>query len=367
MRFLALFAFLALAVSAFAIQAPMEKFLGSSFEPDQSVQMLPVFADGKYVFVLADGKEIYVADNGTGKPVSDRQQLIALLVADAKNRTNFESAVASAASFPNEITAAKGALEAKCRQYTGTDMKDCTDKQTCTLACFSVPQCSGGPLYSDGFVEAMQQWTADRKQFDALVASDAQGMEKIGSDGSLVGGKLAIANSMLAQAKKLAGNAIFLNRTDEGCSGSNATKRCYEYCPKVDYSESRINVEIANLNALKSAYAAVGRQEHRAESILNQSAQNDAYLATRAGLFQELRIRMQNRMKMLNESSLSLSQKVNDTAISGMLASLSGISGRIVEEGNGGLYRKALAGKADYESKEKEMDSRISSDLNVYF
>jgi hypothetical protein len=371
MKFFALFVVLALSVSVFAIQTPMEKFLAGSFEPDQSVQLLPIFADGNYVFVSVDGKETYVADNGTGKTLRDRQQLLALLVADAKNRTNFAAAVASATSFPSEINATKMGLEAKCIQYTGTDTHECTDRQSCVVACKSVPYCSGadgqsGPGFSDGFWEAVMQWTADRKQFDSLISSDAAGMEGIGSDSSLVEKKLAIANDLLSQAKKLANSTLFLNRTDDGCSGSNATRRCYEYCSKVNYSESRITAEIANLNALKNAYATIESQQQRTDAILNQSAQNDYYLSTRAGLFQDLRVRMQNKIKMLNESSTSLSQKVNDTAITGMLASISDLSSKIVEDGNAGLYRKALASKAAYDAKEKELNDRISSDLNAY-
>ncbi|MEM2137981.1 MAG: hypothetical protein QW568_02740 [Candidatus Anstonellaceae archaeon] len=349
----------------------MEKFLNASFEADQNVAVMPLLAQGNYAVVSADGTEFYVVDTGTAKPVTDKAALAALLVADARNRTNIDAKIAQALAFPDAVRQAKLATEAKCAQYTGTDTHECTDRQTCIVACKSVPYCSGadgqsGPGFADGFWEATLEWTSDRKAFDELVSSYSSGLESLSSDGSAIDAKVAILDQMSALATKISGNQLFLNRTDPGCSGSNATKRCFEFCSKTDYSIERAASQKANLNALKSAYATVQSQSARTDSILAKGIENNKYLASRGQEFQDLKLRMQSDLRKLNESKIELAKKVTDPSIAPMISSLANFSAQIVAEGQAGLYRKALGKKSAYEARYKEVDDRITSETRQY-
>ena len=138
MKLAALFVFFFLPLAS-AAQTPLEEFLNTTFEPDQSVTTQPLLASGNYLLVSANGTETYVLDAATAKIVSDLSTLSAILSEDAKNRSGYEEKLASAKAFEALVNAAKDTAEKKCMQYTGTDMHDCYDKQTCTVACFAVP------------------------------------------------------------------------------------------------------------------------------------------------------------------------------------------------------------------------------------
>lgn len=348
----------------FAAPTPLQKFLDSSFEPDQNVQTQALFAAGNYALVTADGVEAYVADAGTGTAVKDRQRLQEILSADTKNRRGFASKLSLALGLDEAVLAAKKNDEEKCVQYLGLEMHPCTDRESCIISCFSVPQCSGGPLYSDGFLEAFMDWNAIRQRFDSLILAYSNRQERMADDASAIDQKIAILDELSPLASNLSKNPIFLNRSDEGCSGGGVA-RCYEYCPKVDYSAEKIAAGRQNLAGLKSALESLHRQGLRAEGILNRSEQNDAYLSSRGRDYEEFRLDMLQQIRNLNESAEALSKMVLDPEVDALIGSLSNFSSGVAADGDGGLYRKALGKKPAFYAKANAISGRIASDLEA--
>ncbi|MFA4983533.1 MAG: hypothetical protein WC588_04955, partial [Candidatus Micrarchaeia archaeon] len=117
----------ALASAAFAAQTPFEKFLNSTFEPDSSVAVKPLLANGSFVLVLSGGSETYVADSSSGKAILDKGQMQRILVEDARNRTAFDANVAYALGLDEHIYSSKSE-EAQCMRLTGIELRDCVDK-----------------------------------------------------------------------------------------------------------------------------------------------------------------------------------------------------------------------------------------------
>lgn len=348
-----------------AAQTPLEKFLNTSFEPGQSVQAQPLFSAGSYVLVAAEGLETYVVDAGAGTAVEDRQLLQEILSADAKNRSSFASKLSLALGLDEAILSAKKDNEAKCVQYLGLDMHPCTERESCILSCFSVPQCVGGPLYSDGFLEAFMEWNVGRQKFDSLVLAYSDSQEMIVDGAAAIDQKISVLNELSSLSLNLSKNEIFLNRSDEGCGGGGVA-RCYEYCPKVDYSAARIASGKQNLAELKAALTSLQWQSLRAEGILNRSTENDYYLANRGRLYEEFRLDMQKQIRNLNVSAESLSKKVWDREVDSLIGSLSSYSSGVVADANAGLYRKALSKAATFQGKAKAISDRISSDSAQY-
>jgi len=344
----------------FAATEPVQKFINSSFEPDQQVETRLLSAPGAYYLVIAGGNETYVVDGEAGKAVKDRQELRELLEADSKSRSNYSAILEASFGLDEEILAAKEKNEKKCMQYLGLDMHPCNDKESCTVACFAVPQCSGGPLYSDGFLEAFMDWNADRQEFDSLLRAYAESQEAMANDTAVIESKVSILESLHPLSKKLSANPIFLNRSDEGCSGGGVA-RCYEYCPKVDYSTAKIDAGKRQLQALKSAIADLQSQALRAGGILNRSEENDRYLASRGGDYEEFRLKMHNDLKRLAASAANLSLKVDDPEVEAMLVSLSNFSSEIAANASAGLYRKALSQRPLWASKSAEAENRIAA------
>ncbi len=362
----AAFLLFAMAFSSLALAAtPMEKFINSSFEPDQNVSATALLPDATAYLISADGVETYVYDTASGSAMNDTSKIAALLAADSKNRSAFAQKVALAQSFESSVRAAKNSSEALCMQLTGTSMHDCTDKGTCVLACMSNPNCAT-PLYSDGFWESILEWTNLRKSFNTSLSQFGSGIDSVGTDTSAIDSKMSVIDTLSATEGQLESSILFLNRTDEGCAGANATKRCFEYCPKIDYSRAGIAAQKQNLASLRTALISSQSQPVRAAAILNASAKNSQYLSTRMGDFASLRVKMGTDAGSLNKSAKELSAKVNDSTISPLLSSLSQISDGILSFGKAGMYRAALLQKPKYDAAYSEVSGNIDNDLKKY-
>ncbi|MEM4633716.1 MAG: hypothetical protein QW275_01020 [Candidatus Anstonellaceae archaeon] len=344
--------------------SPLEEFLSKSFEPGMNVQVSRLLSSENYSVVLLDGKEIYVVDDLAGKPVQDREKIENLLKEDAKSRQNYQQKISSAMNLVKDVQNAKNKTEAQCMLLTGTDMHECKDKDSCVLACMSNPNCAT-PLYSDGFWEALLDWSNARRKYGELLEKYQAGLDKISSEPSAIDEKKEILAQLHSTAKNMSLNPLFLNRTDEGCSGKT-TKRCYEYCPKIDYSASRIEAEIANLEGIKVALLDAKNQPARAEEILKEGAKYDAYLSTRMKDYAELRVKISSSLKKVNETAKEAALKVKDPSIYASIEQLSKQAENIGKKGDENRYKEALEMGKDYQQKLEEVKGRIDSNLKKY-
>lgn len=370
MRTHALFTALTLLISlASASQSPLESFLNKSFEPDQKVELRALASGGPFApqggpfyLVIADGVETYVLDGTTGKPI-EAPYIGQHLESDARNATGYDAKLSSVLSFPQQALDAKNYTERKCMQYTGTDMHECFDKLSCTLACFAVPLCST-PLYSDGFWEAMLDWTKGRKAFGSLLANYSESLGTVGSYVSVIDHQSAMLDAISAQAQNISRNPLFLNRTDEGCAGGGSA-RCFEFCPKIDYSLEMTKAAKQNLASLRAAVIEMQKQPARADALWAASMANNDYLSTRGMNYQAFRLHMLNAINRLKKQSGELSKNLTDPSIQPALDSLSSISASVDQQGEAGLYRKALSQQPEFEKQSSGLESRMASDASA--
>jgi len=356
---------LLLASCAFAA-SPFEAFLAYSFEPDDGVAYSPLLCGGNYYIVSAGGRETYVVDGTNGSAVLDLNLLSSLLAADAQNRTGFEAQVSSAKAFPSLVNAAKQANEAKCLQYIGDDSDPgCNDRQSCLVSCFSVPQCEI-IVQSDGFLEAMMDWDSKRKEYSSALEAYSEGIDSIRFDQQSVDAKLSLLSSLSSLAANMSQNSIFLARGDAACAGKNATLRCYEYCPQIDYSASLISAQSQNLASLKPSISTIAGQGARAEAILNRSAENNAYLSSRGKGYEDFRIMMSNSIRSLKAKSIELAKGVKDPDIAPMISQLENISLQAENYSTEGYYKKALALRNEFEPLSSAASARIDSEGAQY-
>ena len=360
MRLNLLIAFIA-AFTSLLFPAALEKFLNRSFEPGPSVQTAPFASSARYVLVSADGIETYVFDISNGAPVSDAGTLEAILTIDVKNRSNYAYKLESALGFPAAVRKAKETNESKCMQYTGVDKRQCSDFESCKISCLSVPLCEMSAYHADGFVETMLDWNQARQGLDILLSDYEAGLGSVASSTSQIDSKSSMLSIMAELSSVLSSNTIFLNRTDPGCAGSNAALRCFEYCPKADYSAERIAAQKANLASLKSLLLEISRQKSRASAMLSAGQENEAYLSSRAGDYQEFSMEMYNGIRKLNSSLPAYLEKVDDAETTLLLASLSGFFAQADSYADAGMYRKALSQKPLYEGMQKNISGRMKS------
>ena len=346
----------------FCAQTPLEKFINASFEPDQSATAAELA--GGFAVVSAGGVETYVVDS-SGKAVKDRTALETVLANDAKANGGYDEKISSAQSFASAVSGAKQANEAKCMQYLGLNMYNCTDRQSCIVTCWAVPQC-GIIINAGGFLEAMMEYNTGRLQFDSLILAYQGSLDAIKTDPSAIDQKLSALDEMGTLSENLSVNPIFLNRSDPQCQGGNATT-CFEYCPKTDYSSARIDSQKQNLQALKTVLAGIAAQPARADAILAKSNANDLYLSTRHGDFEAFRLKMNGDIADLKSKNATFSKSVKDPEVRTMLSSLFNLSESIVADADAGYYRRAMGRESGYDAAESTVSDRMESGLAAYY
>jgi hypothetical protein len=358
-------AFLILPPFSFAA-SPLQAFLAHSFEPDSGVQAVPLLANGSYYLISAGGNETYVVGGNDGLPVREIDALTVILVEDTKNREGYQAKVSSAEAFASVVDAAKAANEAKCVQYIGDDGDPgCNDRQSCLVSCFSVPQCEI-IVQSDGFLESAMDWDSKRKEFSSALAAYSDGIEAVATDPAAIDAKISVLSSLSSLAANMSQNSIFLTKDDTGCSGKNVTRRCYEYCPAIDYSSARIPTQMQSLASLKATISTMGGQGARAAAIASRGAQNDAYLSTRGTDFEEFRLRTVNGIRNLKAGASELAATVKDPQIAPAISQLENISARAKNLSDAGFYQKALGLRAQFESVFNATSAEIRSDNASY-
>jgi len=354
-----------LAACAYAA-SPLQMFLAYSFEPDAGVSYAQLLADGNYYIVSAGGNETYAVDGSDGSTVQDAAMLTSILQQDAQNRAGYGAKVSSATEFPGAVAAAKQASEAKCLQYIGDDSNPgCYDRQSCLVSCFSVPQCEV-IVQSDGFLEAAMDWDFRRKEFSAALDAYSDGIDAIRFDPRAIDAKIAILANMSSLAENMSQNGIFLSKNETGCSGANITRRCYEYCPQIDYSAALIPAQAQSLAGLKGVLASMASQGARAEAIINRSMENDAYLSSRGKEYEEFRIGMKNDIRALKAESVELAKTVKDPQVASMISQLENISAQAKNYSDSGYYRKALALRSQFGPLSNATFARVDSDSAQY-
>lgn len=362
----AILALLLLSSFAFPLQTPLEKFMNDTFEPDEDLKIENLsYFSGNYVLIRVGGEERYVVDSYSGKAVYDEKQLESILIHDLKNASGFDAKVNSSVLLATEVNTAKRSVEAQCMLLTGTDMHDCFDRDSCILACKSNPNCDI-LLYSDGFWEAILAWTDHRKKFESAILEFDLGIGDITKNAENIDKKLVVLENLLTHAKYFGESPIFLNRTDEGCSGNNVTRRCYEYCKKVDYSLGRFETEKLNLVELKELVFELSLQDERAATIVNRSRKNDAYISTRGREYEIFRLSMENEIARLKSADAELQKKINDSSIAEKISDLENLSDSVNALAEAELYRKALSKKSDFDTLSRETKYRINDELEEY-
>jgi hypothetical protein len=359
-------AFLFIGIATAAEPALLGSFISRSFEPDMVVSARALLADGSYYVISADGVETYALDASSGKAVSDSAGLVSILEQDVYKSEGFEGMVSSALNFSDQVNDAKKAGEGKCLQYIGDDGDPgCTDRQSCLVSCFSVPQCDL-IVHADGFLESAMEWDFKRKEFSEAIGDFSDGLSSIRSDPAAIDAKVAILSPLPALASNMSQNPIFLTKDDLGCSGRNATLRCYEYCPKIDYSPSKIQLQLQNLASLKAALQKINAQRPRAALILAKSAANDLYLSTRGRDTEEFRLRMANDIRNLKNAKSELAANVSDPSLALSIARLENISAQAKNYSDEGYYRQALELRAEFVELSNGTSDSIRYDAAQY-
>jgi len=347
----------ALALFSLCLGATVGNFISATFEPAQKASQTALSGpSGAYVLILVDGTETFVFDNAAGSPVLEKEKIRSVLVEDLYARANYANTLAGAQSLEASAQAANEALEAKCMQHTGSDMRECTDKDSCILACMASPLCQSGLLYADGSWESVLAWLNERKKFDVSLSSFTSGIDSIKDGGSAIDAKVSTLDSILLSANNISQNPLFLNRSDEGCSSGD--RRCFEWCQKIDYSVPLLTSTRSSLISLKSALSPLGAQEQRAADLLSRSLETQDYVDTRATKLVALKDSMASELSSLSRDYSKMPSRNEE--IGARIAKLTNLSQEITAQGDAGNIRVSLSRSAEFSTEATSIRTLIT-------
>lgn len=357
------FAVLLLLPVAFAGQAQVNQFISASFEPGQNVTV-QALSNPTFAIISSNGVETYLVNVQTGVPINDSASIISILQADVKANSGFDAKTAAAASLPQDVSAAKQSDEAQCMLLTGTDTHECTSLDTCKVACLSNPNCASSVYFANGFIEALLDWTTSRVKFGSDLASYPQNISAVSSDSAVLSQKVTVLSDMSFLAANMSDNPIFLNSSDPGCT--DGSRPCFEYCPKINYSQARIDAEKSDLQSISATVASLQAQSARAGAILAAGQANDAYLSARGSSWEAFRLEMEDSLSALGKRAASLDANVTDPEVASGLAALNNSSLAIGAQADAGYYKAALAQKASFESQSSALSARMDADAAAF-
>lgn len=334
----------------------LESFLSSTFEPGwQPSTTALYFTSGTYTLMLVDGQETFIFDHSTGSPISSQEALEQVLKEDIYAKANYAQVLANSQSLAQQVRDAKQQTEGQCLLYTGIAQHPCIDKDTCIVACSSAPICANGLLYSEGGWESLLAWSDEKKEFDAALSSFEQDIESIVAGAAAIDPKISRLDAMLASISAIGENPLFLNHTDFGCS--NGTRRCFEFCEKINYSVELISSQRDALSTLKLSLALLPGQPARAAALLNRTLEAQYYVATRASKFYTLKINMAAETSALQKQYSQL--PLTDAQLGVRISLLSNLSTQIAAQGDNGSLRIALSRSGEFSQQAAGIKSSL--------
>ena len=308
------FAMLAFLPAALFSAAPADSFISKYVEADQQTSYSGIFTNsGKYFIMKLDGLETFLMDNITGQPVEGSVTMERLLREDVYARAEFENKKAGLLSTIREFNTTKYENERKCRQYTGTDTHQCKDRESCVVACFAVPVCTT-IINADGFWQSVYNWSESTYRLDSVASQFEPGIGGIAQGGAVIDSQIAKLDEMIFIARANWENSLFKNRSFPECVGLGAA-RCFDFCPRIEYSISKLQSARSTLVVLKTQLSALSLQQARAGKIIERGDAQKKYVEGRGAMLAQHRIFVVGAVFNASEAFGEANKTLNDSQL----------------------------------------------------
>ncbi|MEM2963090.1 MAG: hypothetical protein QXN01_01185 [Candidatus Anstonellales archaeon] len=333
----------------------INEFLEKNTEPSDLIEKIPLMSnESSLVLIKINGKETYIYSQDIGGALESVDEIKKALINDAYLKRGYQGVVGRALSSLRKFRSGKEDLEGRCDRYLGVDKKPCKDKESCLVACFAVPLCSG-VINANGFWEAMLDYTQKKDRLNNELYEAEKILENF--EESKLEELVSRLNNIISISSNLSQNGIFLNRTDPGCDRFDS--RCFEYCPKINYSTEELVASKNELGALRVLFLSSAEQEERAVKIAQKTAEQKKYFEERIEKFSKLKDSVSKRIqKIVNASDEILRNLTSQELVDGK-ANLSAIGDEILALGREGDYRQAFGKEDEFEALASNVERKI--------
>ncbi len=212
---------------------PGERFSAQNLAVETGNYQL-VSISRKPTFLLSEQEDTFTI-------IADREAIAAVLRADAIASMRMGETVDESLLLLVDFNDSRQPAEAECRRLTGTDRFPCIDKDSCIVACRSVPNCETALSYSIDSIRALQNWLSASAELDTAVSSAL-------AEGQTIGGDPVPGAADAALSKFEAARLIAANVSSNLIFGCGPQMPCY--C-KLGMNNSLLDGAIGNLKALR--------------------------------------------------------------------------------------------------------------------
>ncbi len=345
----AVFALIALALVLLPHGASVaEAFMETRAEADSEVSYYRLAGSGEYVIASLNGAEAFLVSNVTGEQVTDLAVVESMLREDVYGRARFANRSAEIGLIIEEFNRSRGVGERQCRQYTGTGSFPCIDRESCIVACFSVPVCSA-LVNADGFWGAIFNWSSKTGRIDILSQEFSRGIGGMAGGGAAIDAQVARLDEIAALAGANRDNGLFKNSSFAECTGSGAA-RCFDFCPQIDYREQRLLAAKAVLVALRTQLSELSLQGARAARIIGNGQRQTEYMERRGELIAKHRLFVAVMRYNATGAYANASAIAHDAELDALMLELNATLNQSEQYERDKMYRRALETEPEIEA-----------------
>lgn len=329
----------------------VDDFIAGYTEPDDAVAKEDIAIErGNFVLVTVDGDETFLVDKETISFVRDEGVIRDILADHLYACLEYDSRISAVSSLLDDYNESRYPEEDTCRQYTGTSTYECVDRETCIVACLSVPLCSG--IYGvEHFIDCMLNWTTETRRIDENMRGFRENIHRVREGGEAVDDEIERLEEIREASLRNKENLLLLDLYDGG----------FDFCPKINYSIEAIDGAIDKLEELKDDLDALDEIQGRAKGIKEGTDSRISYMETREERYASLKEKVLRTKNELAREANGLLLLVNSTDVEGKLSSLIGISDEIIVLGVSGCYRTAFSKEGDFLTASSSLNSTTAT------
>ncbi|MDO8339220.1 MAG: hypothetical protein Q7T16_01035 [Candidatus Burarchaeum sp.] len=278
---------------------PGESFKSETFQlSNRSFILVKIFGQ-PHLLVEAKAEEFEL--------ISDEPAIYGILWERALSRIDIEATKNSSSALIIKFNSTRQVNEDECRRLTGTDRFPCVDKDSCIVACRSVPSCGTALSYDINAIRALQNWLDTTTLLDLQLPIVLAAHASVGDnyEASYIDNALAEENYLRGLSLNISTNPIFHCGVGGAC-----------YCPRPNFNLTYLDSSKKLLTALRDEILGLPLIQNTSEYMAIKTAERSGLKdeGARYGLvLQESETRISNVRNAVTASLLFVNDPVLKT------------------------------------------------------
>ncbi len=308
-------------------------------EPGETVTISKFTVNGQpYWFAYIDGEETFLVDSNR-EIVRDQERIRNVLANYSRETFDLSEKHSQLINAFNNFINSQYPERSTCEQYTGVDRMACNDKQSCLVACRSVPFC--GNQVRDALIDGLIVWNAQRMEINNLTQSINDSIQSLSEDATFYSSLSSDVSTLVNKLKDWEKSYMYSSQFCESMS--------------INYSEADHVKSL--LDDFYTFYGGMSAVYSRADLIHRRTEARISYFETRDetynGLYKNASSKLSELMSYYN--SANFTDKEVSTKLNTLKSSLANMSNFKAM----GKYREAISLGESINSELKKLEDEM--------